>query len=184
MNISTSIQLLFHLCNSWVSIFKWWKKLWYFTPSGSFFFSSLWSSPRPPEASNSQSVLWGSWILYLDLPPPPTPNRSEHTNSTKTEQGKHGRSEGKCVGMFSGPIEVVVLLFPPAVNCPKPSMLDMLFPLFSFSTTSHETAAPPYQSDITTSKSGRLCTSIKCLCFSTCDLERQNSWKQCPCRKH
>ncbi len=157
------------------------KKLWYFASSGSLFLllalilsKATWSFQLPVCS-----------LGFLDplQSPPPILNRSEHTNSTKTEQGKHGRSEEKCVGMFSGPIEVVVLLFPPAVNCPKPSMFDMHFPLFSFSTTSHETAAPPYQSDITTSKSARLCASIKCLCFSTCDLERLNSQKQCPYRK-
>lgn len=156
------------------------KKLWYFAPSGSFFFSTLWSFPRPPEASNSQSV-WGSWILYSFFFHPPF----SIALSTQTLQR---RNKANMADLKESVLECSLLLlkwlfcyFRQLSTVQSRACSTCISP-FSFSTTSHETAAPPYQSDITTSKSDRLCTSIKCLRLSTCDLDQQNSWKQCPCR--
>lgn len=174
-------QLLFHLSNSWVSIFfKWWKNFDILLPLVLFFFSSLWSSPRPPEASNSQSVLWGSWILYI----PPSPFSIALSTQTLQRQNKANMADLKeSVLECSRVLLKWLFCYFHQLSTVQSRACSTCISPFSFSTTSHETSAPPYHSDITTSKSARLSESIKCLCFSTCDLEWRNSRKQCPHRK-
>lgn len=174
-------QQLFHPSNSRISIFfKWWRNFDILLPL--VLFSSLRSDPFQGHLKLPTPSLFGvlgSFTVFFFHPP------FSIALSTQTLQR---RNKANMADLKESVLECSLLLlkwlfcyFRQLSTVQSRACSTCISP-FSFSTTSHETAAPPYQSDITTSKSDKLCTSIKCLRLSTCDLDQQNSWKQCPCR--
>lgn len=154
------------------------KKLWYFAPSGSFLFTLIlskatWSFQLP--------VCSLGFLDPLQFPPPfsialstQTLQRQNKANMADLKESVLECSLVLLKWLFCYFHQLSTVQSRACSTCISPCLASAQLPMRLQLHRTKATSLHQSQADFLRPSNA---------CFSTCDLERRNSWKQCPCRK-